>query len=134
MSTAKLFAAFLVGTALLGIAFARVTLADATTSTSALTGTVTSQADGPMEGVLIGAKRDGLDDQHLGRQQRAGPVQLPARPDGTGPLRDQHPRRRLRAARDLSRSEGRQPARLDLPLTKITRPTEDRGRRCRTRS
>src|SRR5678816_2726618 len=59
MSTAKIFAAFLVGTALLGIAFARVTLADATTSASGLTGTVTSQADGPMEGVLIGAKRDG---------------------------------------------------------------------------
>src|SRR3989442_15663228 len=61
MSTAKLFAAFLVGTALLGTALVRVTLADGPSSSapSALTGTVSSQADGPMEGVLVGAKRAG---------------------------------------------------------------------------
>ena len=66
-----------------------------------------------------------IDDQHLGRQQRAGPVQLPARPDGTGPLCDQHPRGRLRAARDVGRSEGRQHA-ARSPAHEDHAPDEDR--------
>ena len=60
MKKVKLLAWFLVGTALLATAFVRVTLADGPSSSSAaLTGTVSSQAEGPMEGVLIGAKRTG---------------------------------------------------------------------------
>ena len=58
MSRAKFLAAILVGMALLGGAFARFVLAE-TTSPSALTGTVTSQAEGAMEGVLVGAKKVG---------------------------------------------------------------------------
>src|SRR5205814_6628880 len=59
MTKAKLFALGLVATMLVGTASMRVTQAAEGTSSAALTGTVSSQADGPMEGVLIGAKRDG---------------------------------------------------------------------------
>jgi streptogramin lyase len=122
MSKAKIFAAFLVGTALLGIAFARVTLADGPSSSapSALAGTVTSQADGPMEGVLVGAKRAGstistwvvssaqgqysfprdrMEPGHYAISIRAVGYELPA------------------TSVDLKGDT----ARLDLPLTKITR-------------
>ncbi len=58
MSKAKLLAAILVGTALLGRAFVGSVLAQ-TPSPSALTGKVTSQAEGAMEGVLVGAKKVG---------------------------------------------------------------------------
>ena len=58
MSKAKPLAAILVGTALLGSAFVGFVLAE-TTSPSALTGTVTSQAEGTMEGVLVGVKKVG---------------------------------------------------------------------------
>ena len=56
MSRVKRLAAILVGTALLGSAFAGLVLAE-TPSPSALTGKVTSQAEGAMEGVIIGAKK-----------------------------------------------------------------------------
>src|SRR5205823_780523 len=59
MSKAKWLAVLFVGTALFGTAFVRVTRADGTSSSAALTGTVSSQADGPMEGVLVGAKKTG---------------------------------------------------------------------------
>ena len=62
MSKAKLLAGILVGTALLGKAFVGFVVAD-TSSPSALTGTVTSQAEGAtapqLEGVLVGAKKVG---------------------------------------------------------------------------
>ena len=58
MSRARLLAAILVGTALLGWAFIGFGSAQ-TPSHSALTGTVTSEAEGKMEGVMIGAKKVG---------------------------------------------------------------------------
>lgn len=58
MSKAKVLAAILVGTALLGSAFVGFVSAD-TPSPSALTGQVTSQAEGAMEGVIVGAKKAG---------------------------------------------------------------------------
>src|SRR5438128_2102236 len=57
MGKAKLLAA-MVGTALLGSAFVGFVSAE-TPSPSALTGKVTSQADGAMEGVIVGAKKVG---------------------------------------------------------------------------
>jgi streptogramin lyase len=59
MSRAKLLAAIVVGTALLGSVFTGFVLAADTPSSSALTGKVTSQAEGAMEGVLVGAKKAG---------------------------------------------------------------------------
>ena len=58
MSKTKLLAAILVATALLGSAFVGFGSAEPP-SPSALTGTVTSQAEGAMEGVIVGAKKVG---------------------------------------------------------------------------
>ncbi|MGH9256047.1 MAG: hypothetical protein ACRD3C_15920, partial [Vicinamibacterales bacterium] len=58
MRRAKRLAAILTGAALLGGVFAGVALAQ-NSSHAALTGTVTSQAEGAMEGVLVGAKKAG---------------------------------------------------------------------------
>src|SRR6202049_940121 len=58
MSRAKLLAGTLVGTALLRMAFFGVVTAQ-TPSSSALTGKVTSQAEGAMEGVIVGVKKEG---------------------------------------------------------------------------
>ena len=58
MSKAKFLAAILVGTVLLGRALAGLAAAEAT-SPSALAGRVTSQAEGAMEGVIVGAKKAG---------------------------------------------------------------------------
>ena len=58
MSKAKFLAAILVGMALLGGALIGSVVAHAP-SQPALTGKVTSQAEGPMEGVLVGAKKAG---------------------------------------------------------------------------
>ena len=120
MRMAKLLATLLVGTALLGATFARVILAEGP-SPSALTGTVSSQADGPMEGVLVGAKRAGstistwvvsnaqgqysfprdrMEPGHYAVSIRAVGYELPA----------------------TSVDVKSEPARLDLPLTKLTRP------------
>jgi streptogramin lyase len=60
MRKAKLLAAlFAAITVLLAVAFVRVTVAAEGTSSAALTGTVRSDSDGVMEGVLVGAKRAG---------------------------------------------------------------------------
>ena len=58
MSRAKLLAAILVGTALLGRALVGSGSAQ-TPPHSALTGTVTSEAEGAMEGVIVGVKKVG---------------------------------------------------------------------------
>src|SRR5207244_4315992 len=58
MGKAKLLAAILVATALLGSALVGFVWAEPS-SPSALTGTVTSQAEGAMEGVIVGAKKVG---------------------------------------------------------------------------
>ena len=52
-------ALLLAATVLVGIATMKVTHAAEGNSAAALTGTVSSQADGPMEGVLVGAKKAG---------------------------------------------------------------------------
>src|SRR5258706_5880167 len=57
MGKAKLLAA-MVGVALLGSAFAGFASAE-TPAGSALTGNVTSQAEGPMEGVIVGVRKMG---------------------------------------------------------------------------
>src|SRR6266852_4160659 len=58
MSRAILRACTAVGATLLGLAFAGLAPAEISSS-SALTGKVTSQAEGPMEGVIVGAKKVG---------------------------------------------------------------------------
>ena len=58
MGRAKLLTGILVGTALIGLTLAAVVIAQ-TPSHAALTGKVTSQEEGPMEGVLVSAKRAG---------------------------------------------------------------------------
>jgi len=59
MTKAKLFAAVAVVTMLVATASMKITHAAEGNSLAALAGTVSSQADGPMEGVLVGAKREG---------------------------------------------------------------------------
>ncbi len=61
MRRAKLLAGTLVGTALLGLAFVGFVMAETPSHSapSALAGKVTSQAEGAMEGVLVGAKKVG---------------------------------------------------------------------------
>ena len=58
MSRATFFAWTTVGATLLGLAFAGLGMAEIPSS-SALTGKVTSQAEGAMEGVIVGAKKAG---------------------------------------------------------------------------
>src|SRR6266849_4080651 len=58
MDRAKLLTGILVGTALIGLTLVAVVMAE-TPSHAALTGKVTSQEEGPMEGVLVSAKRAG---------------------------------------------------------------------------
>ena len=58
MSRAILLAWTAVGATLLGLAFAGLVMAEIPSS-SALTGKVTSQAEGAMEGVIVGAKKAG---------------------------------------------------------------------------
>src|SRR6202158_6166197 len=58
MSRATLFAKTTVGVALISLTFTGLATAE-TPSSSALTGKVTSQAEGAMEGVIVGAKKAG---------------------------------------------------------------------------
>src|SRR5437867_3716357 len=58
MSRATLLGGTIVATILLGLAFAGLMMAE-TASAAALTGKVTSQAEGAMEGVLVGARKAG---------------------------------------------------------------------------
>ena len=58
MNRTKLLAGILLGTALLGTSVGLV-MAEAPSHSAALTGKVSSQAEGPMEGVLVGAKKVG---------------------------------------------------------------------------
>src|SRR3972149_1588424 len=59
MSRATLFAGTAVVATLLGLAIAGLVKAAEIPSSTALTGKVTSQAEGAMEGVLVGAKKAG---------------------------------------------------------------------------
>ena len=59
MSRARLLAWTTVGATLLGLAFGGLVTAAESPSSSPLAGEVTSQAEGPMEGVIVGAKKAG---------------------------------------------------------------------------
>src|ERR1700747_3390826 len=61
MFRAKLLSGILAATAILGLALVGLVMAEtpAASAHSALTGKVTSQAEGAMEGVIVGAKKEG---------------------------------------------------------------------------
>src|SRR5436190_10441638 len=121
MRKAHLFGLVLVAAMLVGTASMKVTQAAEGTGSAALTGTVSSQADGPLEGVLIGAKRDGSTISTWVVSNAQGQYSFP--------------RDRMEAGRYAIsiRAVGYElPAtsvdvkgditHLDLPLTKLTRP------------
>src|ERR1700741_4584084 len=120
MRMAKLFAAVLVGTALLGIAVVSIAAAEGTSS-SALSGTVSSPSDGPMEGVLVGAHRDGSTISTWVVSNAQGQYSFPRDRMEPG-----HYTIRIRAVGyELPRTSvdvTTASARLDLPLSKVTRP------------
>ena len=55
---------------------------------AALTGQVTSEAEGAMEGVVVTAHKDGSIVQRQCHHRRQGPLHLPGGPPGAGPLHD----------------------------------------------
>jgi len=122
MRTVTRLAAILAATALLGGAFVERVSAD-TSSPSALTGTVTSQAEGAMEGVLVGAKKAGSTITTWVVSNAQGQYSFP---------RDRmEPGKYAVAIRAVgyelpgtSVDVTAQPTRLDLPLTKVTRATK----------
>src|SRR5436190_21247891 len=59
MRKAQLVVLVVLATVLVATASIKITHAAEGNSLAALAGTVSSQADGPMEGVLVGAKREG---------------------------------------------------------------------------
>ena len=61
MSRAKLLSGILAATAILGLTLVGLVMAEtpAPSAHSALTGKVSSQAEGAMEGVIVGAKKEG---------------------------------------------------------------------------
>ena len=119
MSRAKLLAAIVVGTALLGGAFAGLVVAADSPSSSALTGNVTSQAEGPMEGVLIGAKKVGSTITTWVVSNAQGQYSFPRdrMVPGTYALNIRAVGYTLPAT---SVDVGAQPTQLDLPLAKVT--------------
>ena len=64
----------------LAILVSAVSSRTAAQGSAALTGVVSSQAEGAMEGVLVSAKRAGLDDDDDGCQRCAGPLRLSGQP------------------------------------------------------
>ena len=122
MGKAKHLAAILVGTALLGSAFAGFVLAE-TPSAAALTGKVTSQAEGAMEGVIVGAKKAGSTITTWVVSNAQGEYSFP---------RDRmEPGKYAVSIRAVgyelpgtSVDVTPQPSRLDLQLTKVTRASK----------
>ena len=111
------------GAAMLGLAFAGPVMAAAIPSQSMLAGKVTSQAEGPMEGVLVGAKKAG------------STITTWVVSDAQG--RYGFPRERLQAGKyaisvravgyELPKTSvdvGEQPTQLDLELNKVTRTSK----------
>ena len=78
---------------------AGVTPAWAQGAPPALRGTVTSDREGPMEGVLVSARRQGSTDHRDGGQQRQGRIRIPGGPAGAGLAPSRHPGRGLCARR-----------------------------------
>lgn len=119
----KLLAAFLVGIVVLGATQASRVRAEGE-SPSALAGVVSSQADGPMEGVLIGARRTGSTISTWVVSNAQGQYSFPRdRMDaGRYAISIRAVGYELPAATAVDVTA--QPARLDLPLTKLTRATK----------
>jgi len=122
MTKAKLFAAVAVVTMLVATASMKITHAAEGNSLAALAGTVSSQADGPMEGVLVGAKREGSTISTWVVSNAQGQYSFPR--DRMQPGRYAISIRAVgyelpaATSADVHSNE----TRLDLPLTKITRP------------
>jgi virginiamycin B lyase len=114
--------AIFAGTALLCVVFAGLLTAQ-TQSSAALTGKVTSQADGAMEGVLVGARKAGSTVATWVVTDAQGEYRFPRERMEPGKYTI-----RIRAAgyklRDTSVDVGAHGARADLPLDKVTRATE----------
>ena len=118
MSRATLLAWTTVGATLLGLAFAGLVMAE-TPSPVALTGKVTSPAEGAMEGVIVGAKKAG--------STIATWVVSNAQGQYTFPRERLEPGKYLISVRaagyELTKTSvdvTAQPARLDLQLNKVT--------------
>ena len=87
---------------------------------AALTGTVTSAEEGPMEGVLVSAKKDGSTITVTVVTDAKGQYSFPADRLARRPLRHRHPGDRLRPRRAQGgRYRGR---RLPRPTSSSTRP------------
>jgi streptogramin lyase len=119
MKNPKLLGALLVGAVLLGGSFAALALAADTPSQSALTGKVSSQAEGPMEGVLVGAKKAGSTITTWVVSNAQGQYSFPRDRMEPGKYAVS-----IRAVGyelpSTSVDVAGQPAQLDLPLTKVT--------------
>lgn len=118
MSEAQRLAGILAGTALLGGLFVGLVSAQ-TPSHSALTGTVTSQAEGAMEGVIVGAKKVGSTITIWVVSNAQGQYGFPRERMEPGTYAMS-----IRAAGyelpGTSVDVTAQPTRLDLPLKKVT--------------
>lgn len=119
MSKAKLLAAIVVGTALLGSGFAGLVVAADSPSSSALAGKVSSQAEGSMEGVLVGAKKAGSTMTTWVVSNAQGQYSFPRDRMAPGTYAVN-----IRAVGytlpGTSVDVGAQPTQLDLPLAKVT--------------
>ena len=72
---------------------------------AALTGKVSSQAEGPMEGVVIGAKKAGSPITTWVVSDAQGRFSFPRGAHGTGQIRDQHASGRIRVAEHFCGSD-----------------------------
>src|SRR5579862_4642050 len=119
MSRAILLAWTAAGVTLLGLGFAGPVAAAEISSSSALTGKVTSQAEGPMEGVIVGAKKAGSTIATWVVSNSQGQYTFPRERLQPGKYSIS-----VRAAGyELPKTSvdvTTQPAQLDLPLNKVT--------------
>ena len=99
---------------------------------AALSGQVSSQEEGNMEGVLVSAKKTGSHHHHHGRQRRAGPFQLPGVEARARAIHDLDPRDRLRPRTGRRRSSS-PPTSPRAPTSSWSRPRTSPAR-CRTAS
>jgi virginiamycin B lyase len=123
MSKAILLAWTAAGAMLLGLTFARPVTAAEISSSSALTGKVTSQAEGPMEGVIVGAKKAGSTIATWVVSNAQGQYTFPRERLQPGKYAIS-----VRAAGyELPKTSvdvGSQPSQLDLQLEKVTSPSK----------
>src|SRR5215475_14122991 len=117
----KHLAGILVATTALALTCVIRVIAAEGTAAAALTGVVSSQADGPMEGVLVGAKRTGSTISVWVVSNAQGQYSFPRDRMEPG-----HYAVSIRAVGyelpGTSVDVAAQPSKLDLQLTKLTRP------------